>query len=223
VIHPAIVGAYETLGAMESAASRATLADAAILFASSLGAGAIALFAAPSAAEPETLLSNWPPELAQTCAGLGLWRFDPAFAAARDQRRPVEMAEASRAPDVRYGFVAPVLTGLRVTGFLGALGPRRLDAAGQAALCLIAPTLARRALATPGADATGSRPAARPTPRELECLALSAAGLSSTEIAAHLALSEHTVNTHLRAAIEKLRAASRVQAVAEAMRRGWIA
>jgi DNA-binding CsgD family transcriptional regulator len=88
---------------------------------------------------------------------------------------------------------------------------------------LTAPVLARRAVAlAPDHGSDRSRQPAKPSTRELECLSLSSAGKSSAEIAHLLELSEHTVNTHLRSAIDKLRAASRVQAVAEAMRRGWI-
>jgi len=54
--------------------------------------------------------------------------------------------------------------------------------------------------------------------RELDCLGWSAAGKSSEEIAVILALSTHTVNEYLKAAMRKLNAVSRTQAVAIACR-----
>lgn len=51
------------------------------------------------------------------------------------------------------------------------------------------------------------------TPRELEILALIAAGLSNREIAARLFVSENTVKTHSSRLFEKLDAKRRTQAV----------
>jgi len=58
--------------------------------------------------------------------------------------------------------------------------------------------------------------------RELECLKWTSAGKTSAEIAAILNLSEHTVNHYLIGATRKLEAVNRTQAVAKAVRRGWI-
>jgi LuxR family quorum sensing-dependent transcriptional regulator len=56
--------------------------------------------------------------------------------------------------------------------------------------------------------------------RELTCLRWSAAGKTSREIAVIMDISEHTANAHIRNATTKLGVATRVQAVAEALRRG---
>lgn len=61
------------------------------------------------------------------------------------------------------------------------------------------------------------------TPREHEILALAAEGRSSAAIAAELTLSVQTVRTHLRNAIGKLNAHSRLEAVAIALRTGLLA
>lgn len=65
-------------------------------------------------------------------------------------------------------------------------------------------------------------PAEALTPRETEVLTHVAAGLTNKAIALRLGISEHTVKFHLGAAMSKLGAASRAEAVAVAMRRGLI-
>jgi LuxR family quorum sensing-dependent transcriptional regulator len=68
----------------------------------------------------------------------------------------------------------------------------------------------------------GVRPAdcTRPSlsPREIEVLRWSAAGLATPDIAARLMIAETTVDTHIASACRKLDARTRVQAVAEALR-----
>jgi DNA-binding CsgD family transcriptional regulator len=58
--------------------------------------------------------------------------------------------------------------------------------------------------------------------RERECLALTANGHTSEEIAAMLGLSVHTTNQHIGRIVEKLNATSRMHAVAKALRLGLI-
>ncbi|MBP1326875.1 DNA-binding NarL/FixJ family response regulator [Leucobacter exalbidus] len=60
------------------------------------------------------------------------------------------------------------------------------------------------------------------TGRELEVLALVAAGLSNREVASELVVSEATVKTHLHHAFTKLGSDNRQAAVATAVRRGLI-
>ena len=60
------------------------------------------------------------------------------------------------------------------------------------------------------------------TPRERECLTWAAVGKSEWEISQILGISEHTSEKHLLNAKSKLGAVNRVQAVAEAIRRGYI-
>ena len=60
------------------------------------------------------------------------------------------------------------------------------------------------------------------TPREREILTLLGEGLVNKEIAVRLALSEHTVKTHLAAIYDKLDASNRAEAVATGLRRGLI-
>lgn len=58
--------------------------------------------------------------------------------------------------------------------------------------------------------------------REHECLAWSATGKTSFEIGKILGLSEHTVNHYLNSATRKTGSVNRTQAVAVAIRNGWI-
>ncbi|WP_441338379.1 helix-turn-helix domain-containing protein [Nitratireductor sp.] len=58
--------------------------------------------------------------------------------------------------------------------------------------------------------------------RELQCLKLTANGLTSEEIARRLGLSVHTANQYLANTTQKLNAVNRVHAVAKALRKGLI-
>lgn len=58
--------------------------------------------------------------------------------------------------------------------------------------------------------------------REIECLRLTANGLTSEDIAAALGLSVHTANQYLTNSTHKLNAVNRIHAVAKALRSGLI-
>jgi DNA-binding NarL/FixJ family response regulator len=97
----------------------------------------------------------------------------------------------------------------------------RVVAAGDA---LLAPAVTRRMIAE---FARRPQPADEPalaelTGRELEVLRLVARGLSNSEIAAHLFLSEATVKTHVKRVLAKLRLRDRVQAVVLAYESGLV-
>jgi len=84
------------------------------------------------------------------------------------------------------------------------------------------------------AEVDGMFPAAEPpstplaelveplTPRESEVLQMLASGLANKEIAARLAISEHTVKFHVASILGKLGAASRTEAVSLGIRRGLV-
>jgi DNA-binding NarL/FixJ family response regulator len=99
----------------------------------------------------------------------------------------------------------------------------RLVRAGDA---LLAPTITRRlverfARADPDGGAL-HRDLATLTPREREVLAVLASGLSNTELAAALHLSEATVKTHITRILTKLQLRDRVQAVVVAYETGLV-
>ncbi|MNY81843.1 HTH-type quorum sensing-dependent transcriptional regulator VjbR [compost metagenome] len=58
--------------------------------------------------------------------------------------------------------------------------------------------------------------------REIACLQLAGDGRISEEIAVHLKLSVHTVNSYLGSATLKLDSVNRIQAIAKAIRLGYI-
>ena len=60
------------------------------------------------------------------------------------------------------------------------------------------------------------------TQRELDVLNKAAKGLSNKDIASELFLSVHTVETHLRSIFNKIGVGSRIEAVAQALKKGWI-
>lgn len=59
--------------------------------------------------------------------------------------------------------------------------------------------------------------------RELECLQLAGEGLKSELIAERLSLSVHTINAYLGTATAKLDSVNRIQAIAKAIRLGYLA
>ncbi len=61
-----------------------------------------------------------------------------------------------------------------------------------------------------------------PTPRELDILALLAAGLSNAEIAGKLHISIQTAKNHLTALYKRLGVNSRTQVIKVAVERGWV-
>ena len=61
------------------------------------------------------------------------------------------------------------------------------------------------------------------TDRERQVLSLTAEGYSNRLIAAHLAISERTVKSHLTNIMNKLRVSDRTHAVVTAVRLGWLA
>lgn len=60
------------------------------------------------------------------------------------------------------------------------------------------------------------------TKRDIECLRLTADGLTSEQLAARLGLSVHTANQYVSAVVDKLDAVNRMHAVAKALRAGII-
>jgi DNA-binding NarL/FixJ family response regulator len=99
----------------------------------------------------------------------------------------------------------------------------RLVRSGDA---LLAPSITRRLVSRFAPAAAGppvlGRDVSVLTPRELEVLGLIARGLSNTEIASALTLSEATVKTHVARILSKLNLRDRVQAVVLAYETGLV-
>jgi DNA-binding NarL/FixJ family response regulator len=100
----------------------------------------------------------------------------------------------------------------------------RVVAAGEA---LLAPTITRRLIGEFAAmhrypDAPPSTALAALTPRETQVLRLMAEGLSNTEIAGRLTVTEETVKTHVSRILTKLGLRDRTQAVVTAYETGLV-
>ena len=94
---------------------------------------------------------------------------------------------------------------------------------GQAALDPAVQRHLVEAIAQGGTGPAGDEPLADPlTPRESEVLTLIAGGLSNTEIAERLVVSEATVKSHVNHLLPKIGARDRAQAVGYAYRHGLV-
>jgi two-component system, NarL family, response regulator LiaR len=73
-------------------------------------------------------------------------------------------------------------------------------------------------------SAEGQPAAGQPpfTPRELEVLRLAAHGLTNKEIAYRLTISERTIQFHMNSIFNKSATSTRTEAVALALREGWV-
>jgi DNA-binding NarL/FixJ family response regulator len=104
------------------------------------------------------------------------------------------------------------------------LGAVRAAARGES---VIDPSLLARVLREVAKDREIRRDAevllGQLTEREGEILRLLAEGLRNDDIAARLVISPQTVQTHVRNILSKLRVHSRLEAVAFAVRHGWLA
>jgi DNA-binding NarL/FixJ family response regulator len=111
------------------------------------------------------------------------------------------------------------------------ISPDQLVAAIEAAasgLVVLHPTQSSTPVNTNGFPSSPARSPALEeladalTPRESEVLQMLASGLGNKEIAAKLAISEHTVKFHVASILGKLGATSRTEAVSLGIRRGLI-
>jgi DNA-binding NarL/FixJ family response regulator len=112
------------------------------------------------------------------------------------------------------------------------VSPEHLIAAVQLVRCgdaLLAPSITRRLVerfapreASGSASGRTNADVSALTPRELEVLGLIARGLSNSELAATLTLSEATVKTHVARILAKLQLRDRVQAVVLAYETGLV-
>jgi DNA-binding CsgD family transcriptional regulator len=180
------------------------------------------------------LASNMPDDFRRRYLESRAFERDPLAVAIRAARGPIRTADIHAAAEADPSLMAcltaaadalgaaviaiPLRFRGRVTGdvVFRRHAPEFTDA--EAEYCeLVAPALHLAAAELPAAT-----PADELTPRERECLAWTSVGKTAWEIGGILGISEHTAVAHLNGAVRKLRAASRAQAVAEALRRGLI-
>ena len=123
-------------------------------------------------------------------------------------------------PDVVHAAVA-----LGARGFLikQETGPAVLDALHRVGLGSTAFSATAQACLVDAVRSRAEDCDTLPSPRETQILRLLVDGATSREVARQLFLSEATVKTHLNRLYRKLGVNDRSAAVAEAMRRSWVA
>ena len=122
---------------------------------------------------------------------------------------------------LKAGLAVPLIT-LEGTAATVSLGGEAVDLPPEARgmISMISTFAIARAIGL--RDKERKRQGPMLTPREVECLRWAADGKSEWEISVILNVSEHTADKHLANAHRKLGAASRAQAVANALRWGLI-
>ncbi|MAW85035.1 MAG: LuxR family transcriptional regulator [Phyllobacteriaceae bacterium] len=194
------------------------------------------------AAEPEIrrehiLLGGWSPEWIERYIGCNYVAADPVVHFAKHNMQPFTWDDAARvtrgnkAADrvmaeagdfgMRHGMSIPLVTTDGTLALLS-LGGEHMDLppAHFGMVALVSTYAIERALHL-SRGFTGER-TGRLTRREAECIRWAAAGKSEWEISRILGISEHTSEKHLLSAKTKLGAVNRTQAVAEAIRQGYI-
>ncbi|HET7413164.1 MAG TPA: LuxR family transcriptional regulator [Pararhizobium sp.] len=185
----------------------------------------------------QSVINNWPTEMIAAYDRLGLLQSSPAIAAMRNSVKPLAISLEERTAASPEDSRAASEALFRQFGFLRSVAIPVHDARGdrgvvffdgdRETLChtemlelnMLAIHIYERLQQIAHTDARDVSPL---TDRETNCLAWTAEGKTSNEIAEILGLSEHTVNHYLNRAARKLSTVNRTQAVAKALRRGWI-
>lgn len=183
------------------------------------------------------VINNWPTDMLAGYDELQLLQTSPLIRQLRSSTRPRTMPLSSRVaasePDERkasetlfrnFGFLmaaaVPVHDPQGRRGLICFQGDRKDLCYGELLeLTLVSIHVYERLSSMASADRARGNPL---TERERGCLAWTAEGKTSVEIAEILGLSEHTVNHYLNRAARKLGSVNRTHAVAKALRRGWI-
>lgn len=190
------------------------------------------------------LLCDWPVEWLERYVARNYVDHDPVVSRMKQLQAPFQWSDAAAKTRVgrggravmgdagefklKDGLAFPLVT-LDRQIVMVSLGGEQIDMSGMefGMISLVATYAIGRAMelaTTPVQTIEHADPAPRVdlTPREIECLKWAAVGKSEWEISQILGISEHTSEKHLLNAKFKLGAVNRVQAVAEAIRRGWI-
>lgn len=184
------------------------------------------------------LLCDWPVEWLERYVARNYVDHDPVVSHMKDLQAPFEWREASRGIRVdrdsgevmgdarefklRDGLAFPLVT-LEGQIVMVSLGGEAVELSGaEFGLVSLVSTYAVGRAMQLHTMVANTIDHIELTPRERECLKWAAVGKSEWEISQILGISEHTSEKHLLNAKSKLGAVNRVQAVAEAIRRGYI-
>lgn len=194
------------------------------------------------AAEPEIrsehiLLGGWSAEWIERYIGCNYVAADPVVHFAKHNMQPFTWDDAARRAGgdpaagrvmaeaaefgMRHGMSIPLVTTDGTLALLS-LGGEHMDMPPEhfGMVALLSTYAIERALNL--SRNLNAMHASRLTRREAECIRWAAAGKSEWEISRILGISEHTSEKHLLSAKTKLGAVNRTQAVAEAIRQGYI-
>ena len=218
-------------------------------WARSLGFDGVTYFASPAtpgahASAPATLWSTWSERWQRAWREAGYASADPRLVATVGQSQPCLwdggvivargrlrrfLADAAR-EGIRSGVAIPIgaAHGRAIVAFDSSVAPvtpaRRAaihERLGELLWAAHAVHASRHVAPPPRPpDAAGARDAL--SGREHECLAMSARGLTSRDIAVKLGIASRTVDFHVGRALVKLAALNRHEAIAKAMARGWL-
>lgn len=204
-----------------------------------LMAGTVPQPGTPTGRQKEhVLLCDWPVEWLERYVKRNYVDHDPVVSHMKQWQAPFQWREASQAIRIdkssgevmgdagefklRDGLAFPLVT-LDGQIVMVSLGGEAVElSAGEFGLVSLASTYAIGRAMQLHTRASKTIDHIELTPRERECLKWAAVGKSEWEISQILGISEHTSEKHLLNAKSKLGAVNRVQAVAEAIRRGYI-
>ncbi len=185
-----------------------------------------------------SVVSNWPPELVNAYDELGLLQKSPIIARLKSSVEPivweldainVERAEGDKANaavelfrdfGLEMGVYFSVHTAAGELGAVSFSGKRdALSMEEMLTLNFLSQSIFAKLKQFEIKKSTSDMAL---SPREAECLAWTAAGKTSAEIASILDISEHTINHYLGSICQKLNAQNRAHAVSKAMRMGLL-
>ncbi len=159
------------------------------------------------------------PLVAMFRAGQIVCRDSEAFSTPEARRKGHEVLDLLRRHGIAERTVISIAPGTVHRGAVSLISDKPLSDSQCSLMQLVAPTLHAQ-IAKPATTLLNK--ALKLTRGELYCLERAARGMTSEDIALEKTYSVDTVNTYLKTATRKLGAQNRVQAVAEAMRRGLI-
>ncbi|HEX8166364.1 MAG TPA: LuxR family transcriptional regulator [Beijerinckiaceae bacterium] len=233
-------GAFDGIARLDEAASVAGVVEELRKLGRLFGYESFCIAGLPEPGErfaPYVLVSGWPEGWMRRYDENGYAHVDPVMAQIRRTSLPVAWSEApydrsdpgpsrvmNESPE--FGLVEGVSVSVSTpkgikAGASFSAGSFKPTKSERAALHLVALYAEGRARALLGGEESPA-PAPVLSPRQLECLKWAAEGRTAWEISVILSLSQRTVEQYLAGAAAALGAVNRVQAVAEAMRRGII-
>jgi LuxR family quorum sensing-dependent transcriptional regulator len=232
----------EYIGQLQHAGTAAEICERLLSVTSAFGLTALMAGTVPAPGTPTTqqkdhvLLCDWPVEWLERYVARNYIDRDPVVSHMKQLQAPFQWREVSQAVDrdgsavmgdagefrLRDGLAFPLVTldGRIVMVSLGGetvkLSPAEFGLVSLVSTYAVGRAMQLQAWAGKTIDHTEL------TSRERECLQWAAVGKTEWEISQILSISEHTAEKHLLNAKTKLGAVNRVQAVAEAIRRGYI-